>query len=68
MKLLAFAAAVLGILAQILALIFVLFNTPNLGVTGAGYLRGASSLFLLALVVMIFDHLYLKKKYPPPSG
>jgi hypothetical protein len=62
MKLLAFAAGILGLVCQLFALIFVIFDAPRLGVTGAGYLRGASSLFLLALVIMVFDHLYHKKK------
>jgi hypothetical protein len=62
MKILSLIAAVGGVLAILMAIIYARTSSPDLGITGAGYLRGATSLFLLSLVVMVFDRTYLKKK------
>ncbi len=62
MKYLCMIAALGGIAATILAFIVVLTQKYLMGVTGAGYLRGASVLFLLSLVIMVYDRAYLKGK------
>lgn len=62
MKMLSIVAAAAGVIALLLAVIVVLAHSYILGVTGAGYLRGATALFLLALVIMGYDRCYCQKK------
>jgi len=62
MKILSGVVAVLGVIAIVLAIINVLAHTAIMGITGAGFLRGATTLLLLALVIMAYDKLYLAKK------
>ena len=62
MKILSGVVAVLGVIAIVLAIVVVLAHTPIMGVTGAGFLRGATTLLLLSLVIMAYDKLYLTKK------
>ena len=62
MKILSIVAAVGGVVALLLAVIVVLAQSYILGVTGAGYLRAATALFLLALVIMGYDRCYCQKK------
>lgn len=63
MKILSLVVTTGGVIAVVLAIIEVLASTGSImGVTGAGFLRGATSLFLLALVVMAYDKFYLQKK------
>lgn len=61
MKTLVIIVSALGILAIGFAFLVILFNIRLLGVTGAGFLRGATALFLLSLVMMKFDKRYIKK-------
>jgi hypothetical protein len=58
MKVLAVILIIGGIAAIILAVITVLMNFGFFGVTGAGFLRGAMSLLLLALALMVYDRIY----------
>jgi hypothetical protein len=62
MKILSLVVTIGGIIVLFLAIIEVLANIRIMGVTGAGFLRGAMSLFLLALVIMVYDKFYLQKK------
>jgi len=62
MKVLSIIVALGGVVALVLAIIDILAHTYIFGVTGAGYLRGASSLFLLALVIIAYDKCFSCKK------
>ena len=62
MKILSIIVAAGGIAALIIAGVVILRHTHFLGGTGAGYIRLSTSLFLFALVVMMFDKCYLKKE------
>jgi hypothetical protein len=62
MKMLATLFAVLGFLGFVLAVLYVLLHFNLYGLTGAGFLRGSSVLFLMALVIMVYDRFYLQKK------
>jgi len=62
MKMLAIVVAVGGIAALILAGILILAHENFLGGTGAGYIRLSTSIFLLALVIMMFDKSYCREK------
>jgi hypothetical protein len=62
MKILSICVAVLGVVALVIAVIGALANTTVLNVTRAGYLRGATALFLLALVIIVYDKCYCCKK------
>lgn len=62
MKILSLVVTIGGIIALVLAIIDVLASTRIMGVTGAGFVRGSMSLFLLALVIMAYDRFYLQKK------
>ena len=50
MRNLSIVVAVAGVIALALAVIEALFNVSVLGITPAGYLRGATAVFLLALI------------------
>lgn len=62
MKILSIIVAVGGIVALILAGFLILNHSNFLGGTGAGYIRLSTSIFLLALVIMMFDRCYCQKK------
>jgi len=62
MKIIAFCIAIGGIAVLILACLNLLTHSSLLGVTRAGYLRGASTLFLLTLVIIAIDRSYFQKK------
>jgi hypothetical protein len=62
MKLVAFLIALSGVIALILAFLNLLTHSAIMGVTRTGYIRGASSLFLLTLVVIAIDRSYFQKK------
>jgi phosphoribosylcarboxyaminoimidazole (NCAIR) mutase len=55
MRNLSIAVTVAGTIALIIAIVEALFNVPVLGVTPAGYLRGATALFLLALICIAYS-------------
>ena len=55
MRNLSIAITVAGAIALIIAIVEALFNVPVLGITPAGYLRGATALFLLALVLIAYS-------------
>jgi hypothetical protein len=61
MKILSIVIALGGIVCLLIAAIVILQNTNFLGGTGAGYIRLSSSLFLFAIVVMMYDKIYLQK-------
>lgn len=58
MKVLAVILIIGGIAAIFMAIVTVVANLNFLGVTGAGFLRGAISLLLLALAFMVYDRAY----------
>ena len=61
MKYLAIILMIGGVLAMFLAVITVLTDFRFLGLSGAGYLRGTSSLLLLALALMVYKRVYQSK-------
>jgi hypothetical protein len=46
---------VVGIIGLVLAVVEALFNVSVLGITPAGYLRGATAVFLLALICIAYS-------------
>jgi hypothetical protein len=60
MKYLAIISMIGGVLAMLLAVIAVL-TLGFLGIAAAGYIRGANSLFLLALALMVYKRVYQSK-------
>lgn len=58
MKTLPLAIGGLGVLALVMGLVAKMLASGILGVSPAGYVRGASALFLLTLVVMVYDRWY----------
>ena len=50
MRNLSIVVAVAGVIALVFAVVEALFNVSILGITSAGYLRGATAVFLLALI------------------
>ena len=54
MRNLSIAVTVAGVIALILAILEAFTSVSLLGVTPAGYLRGATALFLLALVCIAY--------------
>jgi len=46
---------VVGIIGLVLAVVEALFNVSVLGITTAGYLRGATAVFLLALICIAYS-------------
>lgn len=61
MKILTIIIALGGVICLLIAAIVILQHTNLLGGTGAGYIRLSTSLFLFAIVVMMFDKTYLQK-------
>jgi len=55
LKIFAIVTAAAGIIALILSFVDIIAHTYVLGVTGAGYLRGATAMFLLSLVLLGFE-------------
>jgi hypothetical protein len=68
MKCLSLTVTGLGVLALILAILgrFGGFNV-TMGVAPGGLVRGASALFLLALVIMAYSRCYCCNTPPPPA-
>jgi len=62
MKIIAFCIAIGGVVALILACLNLITHSTILNVTRAGFLRGASTLFLLTLVIIALDRHYFQKK------
>ncbi len=62
MKIAAIIAAAAGLIALILSVIVILSHNYILGITGAGFLRGATALYLLALVIIALDRVYFQRK------
>ena len=62
MKFISVIVVIAGIVVFILAVISALFHVAIPPATAGGYIRGSSSLFLLALVIMIFDRFYCRKQ------
>ncbi len=54
MRNLSIAVTVAGVIALILAILEAFTSVSLLGVTPAGYLRGATALFLLALICIAY--------------
>jgi hypothetical protein len=61
MKYLTIIAIIGGILGMLLAVITVVSDFRFLGLSGAGYLRGTSSLLLLALSLLVYKKVYHSK-------
>jgi len=66
MKNVSAAVAGLGILALILAIVGRLFGITMMGVAPGSLLRGASALYLLALVIMVYGKWYYCTEATPP--
>jgi hypothetical protein len=64
MKMTSMIVTVLGVIALILAVVDKLMGTQIAGVAATSYLRGACTLYLLALVVMCYGKCYCAK---PPA-
>jgi hypothetical protein len=64
MKMISMIVTVLGVLALILAVVDKLMGMHVAGVAATSYLRGACTLYLLALAVMCYDKFYGAK---PPA-
>ena len=62
MKILSTIVTVIGVIALLLAVLGMLLKTPFFNVTSGGYIRGATALYLLSLVLMCHDRLYCKRK------
>ncbi|MBI4625264.1 MAG: hypothetical protein HY736_18845 [Verrucomicrobia bacterium] len=58
MKMLSVAVGGLGVLALILAIVERLFGFQIMGVPPTGLIRGATALYLLALLIMVYDRWY----------
>jgi uncharacterized membrane protein len=54
MKTLSIIVTVAGVIALVFAVVEALFNVHILGITSAGYLRGATAVFLLALILIAY--------------
>ena len=61
MKMASVVVSGLGILALVVGIVEHLTKLELLSVSPGGYLRGATALYLLAVVIMIFDHNYCKQ-------
>lgn len=68
MKTLSLVVTGLGLLSFVLGLIDWLSRLMIFGVSKGGYLRGATALFVLALVFMVYDHLYCRKSGDLPAA
>jgi hypothetical protein len=55
MRNLSIVVTVVGVLALVFAVVEALFNVNILGITTAGYLRGATAVFLLALICIAYS-------------
>jgi hypothetical protein len=67
MKILSVAVSGLGVLALVLGVVGHFFGHPQiLSVSPGWYVRGASALFLLALVIMAYGRCYCCNTPPPP--
>ena len=69
MKMLSVAVGGLGVLALGLAIVGRLIGIQTMmGITPGGFVRGATALYLLALVVMVYDRWYgCPGTNPPPA-
>ena len=68
MKMLSVIVSGLGVLALILAIVGRFLSLPvTMGMSPTGLVRGASALFLLALVVMAYGRSYCCNTPPPPA-
>jgi hypothetical protein len=61
MKMISCVVSVLGILAVVLGIGEWLFSVQVFHLTPAGYVRGATALFLMALVIMAYGRCYCTK-------
>ena len=67
MKMLSLLVAGLGVLALLLAIVERLFGFQLMGIVPTSLIRGASSLFLLALVIMVYGRWYCQSEAPPKT-
>ena len=69
MKMVSIAVAGLGVLSLVMGIVGKFVAHPILDVSPGGYLRFATALYLLALVVMAYDRCYncCSKTPTPPS-
>lgn len=68
MKMLSVAVGGLGVLALVLAIVERLAGFQIMGIPPTGLIRGASSLYLLALVIMVYDRWYCAAASTPPAA
>jgi hypothetical protein len=66
MKMLSTVVSGLGVLALIVAIVERLAGFQLLGIPPSGLIRGASALYLLALVIMVHDRCYCCAASTPP--
>ena len=68
MKMLSVAVAGAGVVALVLGIAGLLLHHQEIcRVTPGGYVRGASALYLLALVIMAYGRCYCTASNPPPA-
>lgn len=69
MKMLSAAIGGLGAVALLAGVVVKLLSIQSvMGTSAGGFVRGATALCLLALVVMVYDHWYAGTAGGPPSG
>ena len=69
MKMLPVTIGGLGAAALLLGVLGRLLNIQTMvGTTPGGFVRGATALFLLTLVVMVYDHWYSPPASRPPEA
>jgi hypothetical protein len=68
MKMTSIIVAGLGVLALVLGVVGWLIQVPILRVRMGGYIHGAIALYLLALVIMVFDHNYCRRSGTTPAA
>lgn len=67
MKTASLVVAGLGVLSFVVGILEWLSAQIIFRVSMGGYLRGATALFLLALVIMVYDHVYCRKSNSAPA-
>ena len=69
MKMLSVAVGGLGVLTLLLGTVGKLIGIQQMmGITPGGFVRGATALFLLTLVVMAYDRMYGCTETKPPEA
>ena len=67
MKMASIVVAGLGLLALVFGIVEWFLQISLFGVRMGGYVQGAIALWMLALVIMVFDRNYCRKSEVPPT-